>query len=63
MGRWGDAETRRRGDGEMGRRGDAETRRWGDGEIFYEPSASCLLPPASCLLPFLGRWGEIILLG
>ncbi|MDQ2096594.1 MAG: hypothetical protein QQW96_02980 [Tychonema bourrellyi B0820] len=32
MGRRGDGETGRWGDGEMGRRGDGETGRWGDGE-------------------------------
>ncbi|NEO98494.1 MAG: hypothetical protein F6K58_07420 [Symploca sp. SIO2E9] len=49
MGGGGEGETRRRGDAERRRRGDAETWRL----IF------CLLPSASCLLPFLGRWGYL----
>jgi hypothetical protein len=36
MGRWGDGETGRRGDGEMGRWGDGETGRRGDGELICQ---------------------------
>ncbi|NEO29326.1 MAG: hypothetical protein F6K36_02505 [Symploca sp. SIO3C6] len=32
----------------------SEEERWGDREIIFIN----LLPPASCLLPLVGRWGD-----